>query len=320
MFARAAERVSSSANRGATRRELTAAGRTVCFASLVAVTLVAFWAPLSMLAPFSFRHEHYSHIILIPLVSGSLLVLGRERIFAHCETHWRLGMGLLTAGALSYWFGQGHWAAASANDQLSVAIFALVVTWVSAFVLCYGMRALQRGLFPLLFLFLMVPIPDGVLSRAIFVLQTGSAEVANSLFEVVGVPVLRTGFTFALPGVTIEVAKECSGIRSSLVLLITSLLAGHLFLRSAWTRGVLALATVPLLIVKNGIRIATLSLLSVYVDPRFLTGSLHRDGGIVFFLLALAILTPVLWILQRSEASQAHAAATKHGVTASRSR
>ena len=56
--------------------------RTVGFASLVAVTLVAFWAPLGMLARFSFQHEHYSHIILIPLVSGSLLFLGRERIFA----------------------------------------------------------------------------------------------------------------------------------------------------------------------------------------------------------------------------------------------
>ena len=291
--------------------------RTVGFASLVAVTLVAFWAPLGMLARFSFQHEHYSHIILIPLVSGSLLFLGRERIFAHAETRWRLGLGLLAAGALVYWFGQRHAAGASANDQLSIAMCAVVVTWVASFVLCYGTQAFRRGLFPMLFLFLMVPIPDAVLSRAIFWLQTGSAEVAGVLFELVGVPVLRTGFTFALPGVTIEIAKECSGIRSSLVLLITSLLAGHLFLRSAWTKGVLALSTVPLLVVKNGIRIVTLSLLSVYVDPRFLTGSLHRDGGIVFFILALVILTPVMWALQRCEAGGTRAVAADLEVRAS---
>ena len=130
---------------------------------------------------------------------------------------------------------------------------------------------------------------------------SGSAEVSYAVFELLGGPVYRTGFIFALPGLTIEVAKECSGIRSSLALLITSLLAGHLFLRSAWTKAVLTLATLPLLIVKNGIRIVTLSLLSIYVDPSFLTGSLHRDGGIVFFFLALVLLTPVLWLLQTSE-------------------
>jgi exosortase len=254
-----------------------------------------------MLIRFSFQHEHYSHIILIPVISASLFFLARERIFSHLETRWGIGSALLAAGALIYSLGQRYFGSVTENDRLSIAMFAVVVIWVAGFVLCYGLHAVRTGLFPVLFLFLMVPIPDVVLDRAIFWLQTGSAEVTDALFQLVGVPVLRTGFTFALPGVTIEVARECSGIRSSLALLITSLLAGHLFLRSAWKKTVLIVATVPLLIVKNGIRIVTLSLFSVYVDPRFLTSSLHRDGGIVFFLLALLILTPVLWLLQRSE-------------------
>ena len=53
----------------------------------------------------------------------------------------------------------------------------------------------------------------------------------------------------------------------------------------------------------NGIRIVTLSTLAIYADPSFLTGKLHNEGGFVFFLLALAILAPVLWLLQRSEAN-----------------
>ena len=156
-------------------------------------------------------------------------------------------------------------------------------------------------MFPLLFLFLMAPIPDVLLNRVIVWLQQGSAEVSYAVFQLVGVPVFRTGFVFALPGVTIEIARECSGIRSSLALLITSLLAGHLFLRSAWTKAVFTLAAIPLLIVKNGIRIVTLSLLSIYVDPSFLTGNLHHQGGILFFLLALVILLPLLWLLQQHE-------------------
>jgi len=115
------------------------------------------------------------------------------------------------------------------------------------------------------------------------------------------VPVFRSGFTFSLPGFTIEIAEECSGIRSSLALLITSLLAAHLCLRSVWAKTVLILATLPLLIVKNGIRIVTLSLLSMYVDPGFLTGRLHHQGGVVFFLLALVLLASLLWLLQKPE-------------------
>jgi exosortase len=276
-------------------------GRTAWFAFCVGLTLAAFWAPLSMLIRFSFQQEHYSHIILIPAVSAFLFFLERRRIFSHVETCWGAGLGLLVAGGLIYSFGQRHFASASENDQLSIAIFAVVVIWVGGFVLSYGIRAFRAGLFPVLVLFLMVPIPDSLLDRVIFWLQTGSAEVSYAVFELVGVPVFRTGFVFSLPDVTIEVSKECSGIRSSLALLIMSLLAGHLFLRSAWKKVLLTLAALPLLIVKNGIRIVTLSLLSIYVDPSFLTGSLHRKGGILFFLLALVILAPVLWLLQKSE-------------------
>jgi exosortase/archaeosortase family protein len=56
-----------------------------------------------------------------------------------------------------------------------------------------------------------------------------------------------------------------------------------------------------MMILKNGIRIATLTLLAMYVDPGFLYGRLHHQGGIVFFLIGLVLLLPVLLFLQRSE-------------------
>ncbi len=177
----------------------------------------------------------------MPLVSASLFILERRRIFSHVETYWAAGLGLLFAGALFYCYGERHSASLSENDQLFIAIFSAVVILIGGFVLCYGFRAFRVGLFPLLFLFLTVPIPDFFLDRAIFWLQTASAEVSYAVFQLVGIPVFRTGFIFALPGLTIEIAKECSGIHSSLALLITSLLAGHLFLRSPWKKALLTL-------------------------------------------------------------------------------
>jgi exosortase len=280
------------------------ARRSVGFALLVGLTLATFSTSLATLFRFSFQAEHYSHIVLIPLVSAVLIGLERRDIFARVETHRAVGASLLGAGALIAVVGQRLSESISLNDRLSVVGVGVVTSIVGAFALCYGVRALRASLFPILFLYLMAPIPDLLLSRVILWLQIGSAEVTHTLFELAGTPVLRTGLVFALPGVTIEVAQECSGIRSSLALLITSLLAGHFVLRSPWAKAALVLATVPLLVVKNGVRIVTLSLLSIHVDPGYLSGNLHQRGGIVFFALALALLMPILVLLQKSERSR----------------
>ena len=63
----------------------------------------------------------------------------------------------------------------------------------------------------------------------------------------------------------------------------------------------LVLLSLPLSIIKNGIRIATLTLLSIYVNPGFLKGNLHRDGGFVFFFVALVLLWPVFLLLEKSD-------------------
>jgi len=112
---------------------------------------------------------------------------------------------------------------------------------------------------------------------------------------------LRDGFIFHLPSQSIEVAKECSGIRSSLCLILLTLVIAHESLRGNFRRFVLLLSTVPIVILKNGVRIVTLTLLAIYVDPSFLTGRLHHEGGIVFFLIGLVMLFPVLRLLRRGE-------------------
>jgi exosortase len=280
--------------------------RSLCFAVLVCLMLTVFSGILGRLLRFSFAFQEgtYSHIILIPLISAFLFLRHRRTIFSHLETRWAAGLGLVFAGALFYSFAQRYSTMRSENDQLFMAMSSLLIIWVGAFLLCFGARALRAGLFPVLFLLLAVPIPDLLLERAIFWLQSGSAEGSDLVFQLLGVPFFRTGPVFSLPGISIEVAKECSGIHSALALLIATLLGGHFFLQSASRKGLLLLAALPLLVVKNVIRIVTFSLLGVYVDHSFLTGALHRKGGVLFFLVALAALAPVLLLLSKSERSR----------------
>jgi exosortase len=124
------------------------------------------------------------------------------------------------------------------------------------------------------------------------------------------VPFSRYGLVFSLPRLDIEIARECSGIRSSLILLICGLVIAHLFLKAGWAKAVLAAAIIPVTIAKNGLRIFTLAMLGMYVDPSFLTGKLHRDGGGVFFALAFVALLGLIKLLRKFERGRDPASAT----------
>jgi exosortase len=167
--------------------------------------------------------------------------------------------------------------------------------------LAFGRESLKAARFPLMFLFLFIPLPEALLSRVVYFLQKGSAEISALLFGLTPLPVLREGFVFHLPRFSIEVARECSGIRSSIALLVLAILVGHFFLRTWWKQVLFVLAGFVVMIVKNGIRIVTLTMLASYVDPGFLYGNLHREGGVVFFLIGLLLMVPVFWLLQTGE-------------------
>jgi exosortase/archaeosortase family protein len=87
------------------------------------------------------------------------------------------------------------------------------------------------------------------------------------------------------------------------MLLVTTMVLAQLLLRSPWRKALLICMAVPLSVAKNGLRIFTIAMLGTRVDPKFLTGKLHRDGGIVFFTIALLATFALLWVLRRGEAA-----------------
>lgn len=272
--------------------------RSALFILLVTVSLFIFWMPLRLLLHYSLLgdnlYDQYSYTLAIPFISMAVVFVERNKIFTSVKfcSLWGVIL-LLTAVALNL-IAEQPLNQFGADNSLSIEIFALVMFWLAGFILCYGTRAFRAGAFPLLFLLLFVPIPDSVLDKPVTAVQYGSAEVCSLIFGLVGVPVLRNGMEFHLPGTAIEVAKECSGIHSTLAILLISLIAGHLFLPSVWKKVVLVLFAFPIVCITNGLRITSLTLLAEYVDPKFLHGSLHHQGGMGFFLLALLLLFAIL--------------------------
>jgi exosortase len=271
---------------------------------LLLAAVAWFWQPLVSLFSLTQQQEHYSHIVLIPCLSLYVLYLDRKAILASREWSPWIGSLVIGLGAWCYWSADAE---IFAPDQLSMTILALVVMCWGIFVSCFGITLCRKGSFGLLFLLFMVPFPSFLLDAVIGFLQRSSAEATAVLFSVLGIPVFRQGFVFSLSNFSIHVAEECSGIRSALSLFITSLVAGHVFLRSAWTKMGLVAVVVPLAIVKNAFRIVGLSLLANYVDPTFITDStLHRNGGIPLFLLSLVVLLSLAWLLRRFENKFGH--------------
>jgi exosortase len=278
--------------------------RTVAFSIYSLCLVLATAGVLHALIALSSNNATASHHVLIPLITLALIYRSRDRIFADVRSAGRVGAGVILAGlGLALW-GSRYWVSGAQGDSLSVMVAALVVLWVGGFLLFYGRDAFRLALFPLLFLGFMIPVPSPLLDAATLFLKTGSTEIVAGLFTLTGTPYYREGFVFSLPNFAIEIADECSGIRSSIALLLTSLVAGDLFLKNRWNKALLVTAVLPIAIFKNGVRIVSLSLLAKYMDPGFLTGQLHHEGGIVFFLLVLPILALILAFLGRSETEQ----------------
>lgn len=279
--------------------------RNLCFLGSLILVLAIFHSPLTQLISLSFESELYSHFLLIPVISLFFLWVNRKTIFSEITNAFKAGAPIALAGILIFGIEKSDYFKLNQNDYLSLMMFAMLACIWGIFLLFFGGRSFRKALFPLLFLVFVIPIPTIILDPLIRFLQVGSAHFTDVIFTTIGTPFFRDGMIFELPGITIEVAKECSGIRSSLALIITSVISGYLFLQPGWRRIVLTASIFPVTIVKNAVRITTLSLLAIYVDKSWLTGSfLHHSGGIFFFLLALLILVPVLLFLKKTEKDQ----------------
>lgn len=246
----------------------------------------------------------HSHILLVPLVSAYLLWIERSRLPTRHVSAPAPAALLAIVGAasliLAVTLPMGGYAV-SHSDRLSLMAFSLVCFVNAGAFFLLGSEWMRAAIFPMAFLLFFVPMPDAMVDYLENASKLASAEVANALFILTGTPVLRSGPVFALPGITLEVAKECSGIRSSYVLFITSLLASYLFLRSPWRRLILVAAVIPLGLLRNGIRILVIALLCVHISPNMIHSIVHRKGGPLFFAASLVPLFALIWYLRRGD-------------------
>jgi exosortase C (VPDSG-CTERM-specific) len=270
----------------------------------VIVLLAAFAQPLLALVNYAARSDLHSYILLVPFVSAYLLYLRRDQLPKNHVTDFWLAIVSLATGAsifiFSYWSNFTARAPAG-HDRIGPLILSFLCCLAAGGFFFLGRAWMRAAAFPLAYLIFMVPMPDPMREALELASKSASADVANFFFHASGLPFVREGAIFQLPNITIEVAQACSGIRSSWVLLMTSILASNLFLKTPWRRIVLVAFVIPLALLRNGFRILVIGLLCVNVGPQMIHSLIHRQGGPLFFALSLIPLFLLLWWLRRGE-------------------
>ena len=209
------------------------------FAGLVALSLLAGWRTVAAIFSLATTREEYTQILLVVPVVLAFFYLNRLR--SNPVRDWRGGLFLLTALALA---SVAHWnpIGLTSDVQLSIGALALVIWWIGSFVFSFGTSAASFHTFALAFLLWLVPWPQFLVDEVIEWLQYSSAFFARIFFVAARIPVSLDGLLLTIPGLALNIAPECSSIRSSLLLIFVTMILAQLFLKSPWRKLLLVAA------------------------------------------------------------------------------
>jgi exosortase C (VPDSG-CTERM-specific) len=263
-----------------------------------------FLRPLVDLANYAAANDRYSYVFLVPIISA-YFIWNKKGLkdwgykHAHGKIYFITSIG--TFSLLGYLAFYLYGLDLSHNDYLSLTIFSFICYLLAIALIAFGEAAVKKHCFSVCFLFLLVPIPSYVVGVFEVFLQYASAEATDWLLTISGTSCFRQGMVFEMPGLSLEIARECSGIDSTFVLVVVSIVAGRMLLKKTWSRIALTVLAVPLGILRNGMRVFTLAMLTLHVDPGTIDGPIHHQGGPMFFAISLAPLFGLAMLLRRLE-------------------
>jgi len=260
-----------------------AAALLVAFAVLyrgVIVKLVSDWA----------HDDNYSHGFLILPIALYFVWERRRKLLAMTPSPSALGL-LVVIGSIA------TLVAGVLGAELFLTRVSIIGLIGGVVLYTLGWRHLRVLAFPIAFLILMVPLPAIVFNQIAFPLQLLASRFGESTLQAAAIPVLREGNVIYLANTTLEVAEACSGIRSLVSLLTLGIVYGYFTDGRGWMRWLIALATVPIAIVTNGMRVAGTGIAAHYYGPEAAQGFFHEFSGWLVFVAAFALLFVIVRIL-----------------------
>ncbi|HEX6505106.1 MAG TPA: exosortase A [Terriglobales bacterium] len=251
----------------------------------VAILLLLAWLYIRLVGGLVFQWWHdpnFSHGFFVPAFSLYLLWLKRDRLRSLPIARSWLGLPILLAGL-------GLLVIGNLGAELFLARFSFLLV-IAGLVICFlGWEHQRELLFPWLFLIVMIPIPAIVFNQITFPLQLLASRLASGILPLANVPVLRQGNIIQIPAMALEVAEACSGIRSLLSLVTLTIIYGYLMETKLAIRLVLGLASIPIAVLANSLRIVGTGLMVQYWNPEKAEGFFHLFSGWLIFVVSLLL-------------------------------
>jgi exosortase len=248
------------------------------------------------------KDESMGHGFFVPIVAGYMIWQRRDELAAtKLRPHWS-GWVLCLGGFFLLMLGTFGAEFALMRAGLMLTVYGVVLA-------ACGPPVFRLLAFPLLLLLFMIRIPQFLYGQITFPLQILASQFAEFTLSLLGIPVLREGNVLELASQKLNVVEACSGIRSLLSLAFLSLIYGYFAESRRWIRAVLFVATIPIAIFANGIRVTITGILSE-VKPEYAEGAFHTMEGWIIFMVALVgllvlhkLLTWSLRLARRKEGS-----------------
>jgi exosortase len=235
--------------------------------------------------------DDYSHGFLIAPLAIYFAWERRKKISrAPFETSW-WGVVPLALGALSLMIGR-------LGVELMSMRVGFVLTVIGLTLLLLGPRIFRVLAFPLLFLFLMVPLPQSLVNLIAFPLQLIATDLAVDSLYALKIPALREGNIIHLANTQLLVAEACSGLRSLMALGTLAIVFAYFFRKNTVERFVIVASAIPIAILVNAFRVGLTGWLTHSFGPEAAEGMIHTTEGFFTFGLAFAALLFEAWLIQ----------------------
>jgi len=235
-------------------------------------------------------NENYSHGFLVIPLAMYFAWERRERLATLPPQPSNAGLLLVVASLAIL-------VAGVLGAELFLTRISMIGLIAGAIWFAWGLPHLRILAFPLAFLVLMIPIPTIVFNQIAFPLQLLASRFGEGSLRVCRIPVLREGNVIVLATTTLEVAEACSGIRSLISLLTLGIVYGYFVDRRPFVRGLIALSTIPIAIIANGLRVAGTGVAAHYFGPKMAQGFFHTFSGWVVFVVAFLLLMGVIRVI-----------------------
>lgn len=234
--------------------------------------------------------EDYSHGFLVaPLAMWFAWERRAQLRRAPVGSSW-WGLVPLVLGALSLMVGR-------LGVELMAMRVAFVLTLIGLVLLLLGRHVFRILAFPLLFLFLMVPLPQSLVNIIAFPLQLIAADMAVDALFLLEIPALREGNIIHLASTQLFVAEACSGLRSLMALGTLAVVFAYFFRKNMGERIVIVVSAIPIAILVNAFRVALTGILTHRFGEGAAEGVIHMTEGFFTFGLAFALLLFESWII-----------------------